>query len=71
MEKYHISSLPKLVFDANVDNMKEKESVKLVADIHALLDLNKLSFDEGQLHPDHEMHCFIHAMLKVMYPEFF
>ena len=70
MEKNHISYLPKVEFDSSVDNMKEKESTKPIADIRILLDLNKLPFDEGQLHPDREMHCFIHTMLKVMYPEF-
>lgn len=71
MDKNHIPSSPKFIFDATVDNVKEKESAKSVADIRALLDLNKLPFDEGRLHPDHEMHCLIRIMLKVMYPEFF
>ncbi|KAF5183981.1 hypothetical protein FRX31_026432 [Thalictrum thalictroides] len=61
MDKKRIPSSPKF-------NMKEKDSVK-----HGVksFDLNKIPFEEGELHPDPEIHHLILSMLKVMYPEFF
>lgn len=34
-------------------------------------DLNKLHYEEGELHPNKEMNEIILKMLKIMYPEFF
>lgn len=64
-------SSPKFIKSENVSEKDlEKDSAK-ISEKHNSFNLNKIPFDEGELHPDPEMHNFIVSMLKEMYPEFF
>ncbi|KAL5714085.1 hypothetical protein ACHQM5_016094 [Ranunculus cassubicifolius] len=59
-----------LMIDLNKSCSNEENTVK-ASEKGLNIDLNKIIFGEGELHPDPDMQDFIISMLKVMYPEFF